>query len=76
MLSSTIFNFMPKGVGFFASIIPGLHQPAWYVLAVFCIATAVEFCYSAWKLPTKEEFLKNGGEIFYVEDWQTDIKAA
>lgn len=73
----TIFNFLPKGYGFFASIIPGLHQPAWYILGFFCILTCIEFLYTAFTLPTKEEFLAQGGEIFYVEDWQEDeIEAA
>lgn len=70
MLSSTIFNFMPKGVGFFATIIPGLHQPAWYILGVLCVLTSIEFVYQAFKLPMKDEFLANCGEILYKEDWQ------
>ena len=75
-LIGTIFNFMPKGVGFFASIIPGLHQPAWYVLGVFCLLACIDFVVMAHKLPTKEEFLASGGEILYTEDWQEDeIKA-
>ena len=66
------FCFMPPGIGLFTTVVPSLNQPAFYILGVVAMICTFDFVRLAFTLPKKEDFLANGGEIFYVEDWQKD----
>lgn len=50
-LAGTIFTFLPKGYGFFATLIPPL-DGAWFsVLGVICVAFACRYLWYAYRLP-------------------------
>lgn len=67
-----LFCFMPPGVGFFTTIVPSMHQPAWYILGFFMILSTLDFVRLTWTLPMKDQYLAEGGPIIYKEDWETE----
>lgn len=63
--------FLPPGIGLFTTMIPSLNQPAFYILGALAIVNAIDFIRLTWTLPTKEQYLAEGGEIPYREEWET-----
>lgn len=58
-LLGTILTFCPRGVGFFATAVPNLHQPAFYVVGAVCIICALRHMYLAYTMPLSKELADN-----------------
>ncbi|WEV57152.1 hypothetical protein [Ligilactobacillus acidipiscis] len=50
----TIFTFMPKGIGFFATAIPALNHLWFYLLGVVCVLYSIRYLWVGLKLPKLE----------------------
>lgn len=52
-LLGTLFTFMPAGIGFFATMVPPLQQPWFFVVGGVCVATSVRAILVARSLKAK-----------------------
>lgn len=57
-LLGTIFTFSPPGVGFFATVMPFLNTPFYYIVGVLCVITSIRHIYLTYHLPKYEDYIQ------------------
>lgn len=56
IILGTLLNFAPKGIGFFASILPNIfNQPIWFVTGLIATIIAIINLITIWRLPAKSK---------------------